>query len=83
MVIIDRPNPKDCEHCWNHFDCDEYRNISGFKSENCPIRAIPSGNYKLINTDLIKKSMVKFSFSVLEWINEVDLSNALIDIKRK
>ena len=24
VIVANRDKPKDCAHCWNHFDCDRY-----------------------------------------------------------
>ena len=44
VLITNKDKPKDCAHCWHHFECDKYDDylagtVEGFIDDECPIKA--------------------------------------------
>ena len=42
VIITNRNKPKDCLHCWNHYDCDYYlaEPVEGYMDKNCPLKSV-------------------------------------------
>ena len=45
VIVANRDKPKDCAHCWNHFDCDRYddycaKTVEGFTHYDCPLKEL-------------------------------------------
>ena len=42
VIITNRNKPKDCLHCWNHYDCDYYlaEPVDGYIDKNCHLKSV-------------------------------------------
>ena len=64
VIIENRDKPKDCAHCWHHFECDLYseclaQNIEEYINSDCPLQQYNHIPVEMI--DMVKKDIEAFA----------------------
>jgi len=52
VMIEDKDVPKNCAHCWHHYNCNYYKRdylmlekYADYKPDNCPIHEVKTGRW--------------------------------------